>query len=397
MIPAIRQKFNANFTDTKYQALLAELETLFPGDNAFKSAETPVFIPRDFKQHIEQAAREIFDFIKKPNFKELTQAALPKGLPCKNEGNHPECLVLDFGACEIDGLLIPQLIEMQGFPSLFAYQVFQDRVYRKHFDIPKNFKIYFSNQNESLYLELLRKIIIADCNQDEVVLLEIYPEKQKTRVDFKATTKLLGISIVCLSKIIQKGSDLFYELNGNLQQIKRIYNRVIFDDIEQQFPELNEKAHQVFYESNVKFVPHPAWFYRISKYTLPFIESRYVPKTFFLNQLSNIPTNLEDYVLKPLFSFAGQGVKIHVTKSDIEQINDKENWILQKKVNYKPIIQTPDGMAKFEIRLFIFWPEDASEPTLISNLTRLSKGDMIGVRYNQDKTWVGSTTSYFEE
>ncbi len=396
MIPSIRQQYNAEFSPLKYQGLLDEFENLFPGDNAFKTAETPVFIAKNFKHHVEQAAKEIMDFIRKPNFKELTQPALPKGLCYKNEGSHPECLVMDFGVCEQDQELIPQLIEMQGFPSLFAYQVFQDWAFRTHFNIPQNFSIYLNNGTEDKYLDLLRKILIGSVKVEEVILLEIFPEKQKTRVDFTATTKLFGIPVVCLTKVIQKENDLFYEKEGQLIHIKRVYNRVIFDEIDQFYPELKAKAEQVIYNSNATFIPHPAWFYRISKYTLPFIQSKYVPKTYFLDQLDKIPDDLENYVLKPLFSFAGQGVKIHVTKNDLITVQDKSNWILQRKALYKPVIETPDGMAKVEIRLFIFWPEGAVEPTIIGNLTRLSKGDMIGVRYNQDKTWVGSSTSYFE-
>ena len=107
---------------------------------------------------------------------------------------------------------------------------------------------------------------------------------------------------------------------------------------------------------------HPNWFYRISKYTLPFIRHPYVPKTFFLNEIKEPPADLENYVLKPLFSFAGQGVVIDVTSKDIDNVRDPENWILQRKVKYADVIQTPDIPAKCRDKNFYFWKEGAARP-----------------------------------
>jgi hypothetical protein len=179
--------------------------------------------------------------------------------------------------------------------------------------------------------------------------------------------------------------------------VKRIYNRIIFDDLQQQSAEIQEKGKLLLSDLDVEWVPHPNWFYRISKYTLPFIDHPYVPKTWFLTDLTTIPSDLENYVLKPLFSFAGQGVVIDVTQADIDKVTDPQNWILQKKVKYADVIQTPDIPAKAEIRIFYFWKEGEARPIATNNLARLSKGKMIGVRYNQDKQWVGGTLVYFEE
>jgi len=98
-----------------------------------------------------------------------------------------------------------------------------------------------------------------------------------------------------------------------------------------------------------------------------------------------------------LFSFAGQGVVIDVTKEDIEAIQQPEHWILQRKVKYASCIQTPDEPAKAEIRLMYIWEEGKERPILATNLARLSKGKMIGVRYNKDKDWVGGSVAYFEQ
>ena len=160
---------------------------------------------------------------------------------------------------------------------------------------------------------------------------------------------------------------------------------------------MQEKGTIFFEELDVEWAPHPNWFYRISKYTLPLIKHPYVPPTFYLNEVTQIPADLENYVLKPLFSFAGQGVIIDVTKEDVDKVKDPENWILQRKVKYADIIQTPDIPAKAEIRMFYFWKDGAARPVAVNNLGRLSKGKMIGVRYNKDKEWVGGNFCYFEK
>ncbi|HVG41133.1 MAG TPA: hypothetical protein VM888_05930, partial [Chitinophagaceae bacterium] len=230
-----------------------------------------------------------------------------------------------------------------------------------------------------------------------VILLEIFPLKQKTRIDFFCTEKYIGIKTVCLTDIIQEGKDLYYMNEGKKTAIKRIYNRLIFDDLFQQPKEVQEKGKLFQQELNVSWVPHPNWFYRISKFSLPFIDHPYVPQTQFLHEVKTIPEDLENYVIKPLFSFAGQGVIIDVKKEDILAIKDPQNWILQRKVAYAAVIETKDEPAKGEIRIFYFWPEGADRPIATNNLARLSKGKMIGVRYNKDKTWTGGSFCLFEK
>jgi hypothetical protein len=285
---------------------------------------------------------------------------------------------------------------MQGFPSLFAYQVALAEISARHFPVPANFSNYLNGFNKETYLQLLKKIILGNHDPSQVILLEIFPEKQKTRIDFAATQQYTGVQAVCLTKIFHEGRKLFYENNGKKTEIKRIYNRVIFDDLQQQSPEVQKQGRILFEDLDVEWVPHPNWFYRISKYTLPFISHPYVPQTNFLSDIKKIPEDLHNYVLKPLFSFAGQGVIIDVTMNDIGNIPDPQNWILQRKVNYANVIETPDEPAKLEIRIFYFWEDGASRPVATTNLARLSKGKMIGVRYNKDKEWVGGSFCWFE-
>lgn len=400
MIPAIRSAYNEDFTAQKYKAFLDNLHAKYPGAIDFRVAETPVFINKAFKRKILSACESIVDVITRYNFKAVTARAIPPGIKVPGENNHSHFIAFDFAVCENEqGEPEPQLIEMQGFPSLFGFQVYLDDVVKKHFHIPSNYSPYLNELNRDSYLQLLKEIILADEQPENVVLLEIKPHEQKTRIDFYCTQNYLGIQPVCLTELIKKGNKLFYLRDGTKTPIRRIYNRVIFDDLQQQSTEIQEKGKIIFEDADVQWIPHPNWFYRISKYTLPYIRHPYVPKTRFLNEQRDIPTDLENYVLKPLFSFAGQGVVIDVTKENIENIPVKErnNWILQKKVNYADTIQTPDGRAKVEIRIFYFWKDGEARPIATHNLARLSKGKMIGVRYNEDKEWVGGSIAYFEQ
>ena len=395
MQPYLRRSFNDNFIPEKYHEYLQKIENLHPGSLEFRVAETPIFVPKDFTQKMLTACDDIIDVIVKPDFKSLTEKAIPKGLRVANETTHSDFIVFDFGVCEDEnGELEPQLIEMQGFPTIFAFQAFHTKLTREYAQIPATHNAYLNGYNEASYLQLLKEIIVADANPEQVILLEIYPEKQKTRIDFYCSENLLGITTVCLTKLIGEGNKLFYEKEGRKIEIKRIYNRLIFDDLQQQ--NIPGKIIDFSHEWEVEWVSHPNWFYRISKYTLPLIKNTYVPPTFYLNSLTEMPADLQNYVLKPLFSFAGMGVVIDVTKDDIDQIKDPENWILQRKVKYADVIQTPDGTAKAEIRLFYFWKDGWERPVGVHNLSRLSKGKMIGTRYNKDKTWVGGTVSFFE-
>jgi len=396
MVKELREAFNNSFTQERSDAFVSDLNSVH-GPLQFRMAETPIFVPKYFSDQMISACESIVDVIMRPDFKELTQNSIPKNLEVQHDDKRPECITFDFGVCMNEkNELEPQLIEMQAFPTLFAYEVLLDDVYHKHFSFPANYSSYLSNLTKESYLELLKNIILKNYPPENVILLEIFPEKQKTRIDFYCTQQYLGIKPVCVTELILKEKQLFYLNNGKETLIKRIYNRVIFDELLQQEAWVQQKAKVLFEDIEVEWMPHPNWFYRISKYTLPLIDHPNIPPTKYLNQIKEIPEDLENYVLKPLFSFAGQGVVIDVTPADIEKITDPENWILQKKVTYAPVIQTLDVPAKAEIRIFYFWPDDQDRPIPVNNLVRLSKGKMIGVRYNNDTTWTGGTLGFFE-
>lgn len=397
MVSSLRSSFNQNFTKEKYEAFLKDLDSLHPGQIEFRVSETPVFVDKIFAHKIIHACESIVDVICDTDFKKITEPAIPKGEKVPNENTISHMISFDFGVCINDnGELEPQLIEMQGFPTLYAFQVYYPEVLERHFTIPQNYSHYFNGYTKESYLKMLRELIVGKHKPEQVILLEIKPYEQKTRIDFFCTRDYTGIEPVCITELIREGKKLFYFKDGIKTEIKRVYNRIIFDDFKANRASLGNVV-DITDDLDVEWMPHPNWFYRISKFTLPFIKHPFVPETFFLNEIKQLPGDLKNYVLKPLFSFAGQGVKIDVTKEDIDAIEHPEDFILQRKVKYADVIPTPDIPAKVEIRMMYVWKDGDARPHLATNLARMSKGKMIGVRYNKDKEWVGGTVAYFEQ
>lgn len=396
MLSAVRQQYNASFSQSQYEAMIADIHRQFPDQLEFRVAETPVFVPKSLKNKLFDACESIVDVIVRPDFKELTKGAIPKGQSVPNENNHSSFLAIDFAVClDEEGNPTPQLIELQGFPSIFGFQSFVSEQYRKFFQVPEQLANIFGGEGIDYYTAELRRLIVGDEKPEHVILLEIFPETQKTRIDFVVTEKMLGVKAVCYTKIKKNGRKLFYEADGQLIEIKRIYNRLIFDDLGN-YPDLKTEFNFTD-DVDVTWVGHPNWFFRISKYTMPFLESPFVPQTRFVSDYQGVfPNDLENYVLKPLFSFAGSGVNLHVKLSDLESLQDPQHYILQRKVKYEPVIEALEGKVKCEIRMLYIWHEQDERPKLLTNLARLSRGEMIGVRFNKDFDWVGGSTCFME-
>ena len=398
MIASLRNAFNAQFTEEKYNGMLRDIITQFDYTPKFKISETPVFIPKKLKTQLVEACEDIMKVIDQPNFRELTEGAFFKdSMKVPNEGEHSKFIQLDFGVClDENGELTPKLIELQGFPSLYCFQEVLGRAYRKHYDaIPPDFSQHLNGISSEDYIELLRTEIVGETDPKQVILLEIEPEQQATAVDFYATQALLGIKVLCISKLIKRGKQLFYlDDKGTEIQVLRIYNRIIFDELDQRQDLV--RAYDFKDDVDVEWIGHPNWFFRISKYTMPLLKGDYVPKSYYLDKIETMPTDLENYVLKPLYSFAGAGVQIHVDQAMIDAVEDKSNYLLQEKVAYAPIIETMDEPAKCEIRMMMLHNGKTNKTQIVSNLMRLSKGEMVGVKYNKDKTWVGGSTGFFE-
>ena len=396
MHKAARKTYNEAFTEELYQHMQGTIEQDFPGELDFRVAESPVFVPLALKEKLIHACESFIDVMVADDFKAKTERAIPTDQRVPNENAHTSFLAIDFAVCQDEqGTLTPQLIELQGFPSLMAYQGYLAEVFKSHFPIPDSFTYAFGVDSYEEYVEDLRRLIVGNENPENVILLEIYPKKQKTRVDFAVTEQMLGVKAVCYTDLIKEGRKLYYEKEGRKIQVNRIYNRLIFDDLTN-FPDLKSQ-YKFTDDVDVTLVGHPNCFYRISKFTLPLLHSPYVPETRYLSDFQgNFPTDLENYVLKPLFSFAGTGVQLHVTPEDLAKIPDPANYILQRKVKYEPVVQAPDALIKCEIRMLYIWPDDAPRPHLWASLSGLSRGEMVGVRFNKDLTWVGGSACFFE-
>lgn len=394
MISTLREQFNRDFDPKKYQNLVDDIAHTYGHRPPFRIAETPIFIDHPLRDRLVQACEDIVDVVVRPDFLEQSQSALLAGQVVPDETEHTTFLQMDFGLCKAeDGSLTPQLIETQGFPSLYFFQEAVAQAYRTHFGVPDEYLSLFGGLNSETYREKLREIIVGDHNPENVIILEVEPEKQVTAIDFYIAKKWLGIEAVCVSEVIKEGRKLYYKKDGRKIKIERIFNRVIFDELIRR-----DDLPRQFYlteEADVEWIGHPNWFFRISKHTLPLINSPYSPKAYLLSELDEYPDDLHNYVLKPLYSFAGTGVIIHINRFDLEAIEDPENYILQRKVEYAPIVPTPDVPAKVEVRMMMLWERGAERPYLVNNLVRLSKGQMVGVRYNRDKTWVGGSVGFF--
>lgn len=391
-----RYTFNNHFSNENYQSLIASVHKDFPGVLDFRIAETPVFLTDDFIEKCRSAGEEIIDFIIQPDFKKNTEKAIPIGMFTPNEDDCPQLLSIDFAISQNEmGELTPYLIELQGFATLFNYQSYLADKYITHFNLPDTLTPYFNGLEREDYLSLLEKTLLASLPPEEVILLELFPDKQKTRIDFVLAKEHFGIETVCLTKIVKKDRNLFYQKNGKLQKISRIYNRVILDELAT-YKDLDLSFHFTE-EVDVSWVSHPNWFFRISKYLLPLLSGKYIPESYFLSDYDLQKSAIDQYVLKPLYSFAGSGVDLHPTKEKLYNILEKDQYLMQRKINYEPVIESLDGKVKAEVRLMYLWDKTKSRPTLATNITRLSRGEMIGVRYNHSFDWVGGTIGFSQK
>ncbi len=394
VVPQLREQFNRQFTEAAYEGFLRSLEEEVGGPIEFRVCETPVFLPSELLAEMQQAAVEIIEQLRTPAYLELSNRAIPQAFNAPNEGGHPTFIQVDFAVTRDEGgELSPKLIELQGCASLYAYQLVLAQMFQRHYRL-NGLKYLCGELTEESYLSLFRRSVLGPYSPRQVILMEIEPERQKTRPDFLLTEKLLGVPTVAITNVKKRDSRLYYYHEGRELEVRRIYNRVIVD-------ELIRKG--VLYqfdfrdELDVEWAGHPNWFFRISKFSIPFLKHPTVPRASFLSQLECDPECLDQYVLKPLFSFAGTGVKVNVTHADLEAIAEREraNYLLQEKIVYAPVITTHDEPSKVEIRLMFFWPDEDAEPTLALTLARLSKGEMSGVDFNKNKTWVGSSVCFW--
>lgn len=389
MVPELRRAYNAAFSEERYRALLRDLETQCGAPVAFAVSETPLFLSGEITEELQKAAWEILETVTSEDYLRQTGRAVPAELAVPGEDAQPVFLQIDFALAREGEKIVPRLIELQAFPSLYGFQWLLDQAFRRHFDIPADLSPYFDGLDERTYVDRLREVIVGDCDPREVILLEVDPEHQKTRCDFVATEKLLGIATVCPRDVRERDGRLVY---GDDIPIKRIYNRVIFDELQRKGLTFDHLFRRDVRELGAEWVGHPNWYLKISKFSLPFLHTPYAPEAHFVSELPEVPADLEDWVLKPLFSFAGLGVELGPSPERLRGLENPADWLLQRKIEYAPVVETLDVPAKAEVRMMFVWKD--GRPRLVNNLVRLSKGKMMGVDFNKNKTWVGGSLGY---
>ncbi len=394
MRPDLQRAFIGRVTDASYELFKTELQASLGMEIAFRICEMPIFVSHDFRRDLETAAVEIIQQCIRPTYLAKTDRTLTPETTVRNENDRPLFSVVDFAVCQTEhGDWVPKLIELQGFPSLFGYQYLYASRMREAYEMWEATP-FFSELDHDRYINLLRESIYGAHSPEEVALVEVDPEAQKTRPDFIAMEQLIGLRTVNIRHIVKDGRKLFVRSeDGSLSPLKRIFNRAIVDELNDLGVELNFSWND---DLDVEWAGHPNWYFRISKYSLPYLDHPAVPKTSFLSDLAELPVDMDRYVLKPLYSFAGKGVNISPTHDDVSAIpvDQRENWVLQEKVTYAECIETPYGYNKVEIRVMLLWPDTLDAPIPVMALGRSGRGSLMGARYNTDP-WTGSTGCLF--
>jgi hypothetical protein len=391
MIPSYRQDFNARFTPEKYEQLRREMASRCGMEVPFALCETPCFFPGELVVRMSEDGKALIrQLVENPEYRTRSDASIPPKFRVPNESPHPMFIQVDFGLVrDTAGELQPKLVELQAFPSLYAYQPVLAQAYIDVFGLDPKLRYYLNGLDSASYRRLLRDAIVAGHDPANVILMEVHPEEQKTRPDFLMTEKLLGIRTVCITRIRKQGRRLFYEEAGKQVPIERIYNRAIVDELERKGIDLPFDFRD---DLDVEWAGHPNWYFRMSKYSIPYLKHPSVPRTWFLDQLPEVPADLDNFVLKPLYSFAGLGVVIAPSRADIDAIPPakRSEYILQERLNFTPVVETPYGTTKAELRIMYVW---LSELVPVMTIVRMGRGLMMGVDHNKNMAWVGSSAA----
>lgn len=389
MLPELRKRFNAQWRPERYAEFLRQIDGLAGTHVGFRCSETPVFFPKPLLDKMARYGRELYQQLAyNREYRRASECAIPAPFRVPNEAEHPLFVQADFGLVrEPDGTLEPKLVEIQGFPSLYAFQPALAEVYRQVYDIDQNLRTFLGDLDHDSYMNLLRRVILGEHAPENVILLEIDPYEQKTLADFLLTRKLLGVRIAPIGQINKRGRKLYFEDT----EVKRIYNRAIVDELVRK----NVQADFEFTDDlEVEWAGHPNWYFRLSKFSLPWFQHICVPETRFLSDVKHLPDDLHDWVLKPLYSFAGMGVKISPSKDEIHAIpeNERPDFILQRRMDFVPTLETPSGMTKVETRIMYIWD---GELRPVTTIIRTGRGKMMGVDFNKNLDWVGASAGFY--
>jgi len=389
LIPSHRRRFNQNYSEATYARFLALLEERCGEPVPFRHSETPCFIPGSLIDTMASYGREMVEqLLANPEYERKSRAAIPPEYNVPGEDSVPMFVQADFG---LDAELRPQLVEIQGFPTLYAYQPLLAESYRAAYGIDASLHALPGGMDAQEYRALLGEAIVGRHDPANVVLLEIDPMHQKTRHDFLVTEQEYGVRAVDISSVVKEGNRLFYHRDGKLTPIRRIYNRTIVDElVRKQVP----MAFDFRDELDVEWAGHPNWFFRLSKFSLPYLDHPAVPNTRFLDRAQDI-ARPEDYVLKPLYSFAGAGVIVGPTAAQLAAVPEQQRsqYILQERVDFRPVVDTPFGPTKMEIRIMYIWLDRLRA---VNTIIRMGRGAQMGVDHNKGFAWVGASAGFID-
>ena len=449
MIAELRAQFNSAYRAEGYHELLRELNLRCGTEVKFRVAETPVFLPAAMLTEMAAVGalmlKRLLDW---PGYLDQARASIPAGYRVAGASAHPHFLTADFALVHAPGqaadqvadqaqaasgksghgqsaTLVPRLVEIQAFPSVFAYQAILNRTYAEVFGIDETLGIFLGGLTEDGFWEMLQKTVLGEHKPLNVVLLEVDPMHQKTLPDFLLMRERFGLPIVDIATVVPIGRKLHYrDAAGGLVPIHRIYNRAIADEMIARRIELPFRLTD---DWDVEWAGHPNWYFLISKYSVPWLSKlrtgadavgKYVPPAVFLDDFLSesgyaelreagveLPSDEEDdpagviykdLLLKPLFSFAGKGISFAPSRADLLAIDPGErgNYLLQERMHFVPTIDTPHGLTQAEIRILYLWP-DGGELTPAICLVRLGRGKMMGVDHNRDLEWVGGSAAFW--
>jgi hypothetical protein len=409
LIKELRSRFNQNYTPEQYQRLIQGLEAKLGASLGFRVAETPCFLPKELLDRCAAVGAELTHrLVGDHAYLEAALAAIPEGFRMPGLGKHPHFMTVDFGLVrESDGTVSPKLVELQAFPSVYAYQDAMCQAYREAYALPPGLAHYLSGHTEISYWELLRRTILGHHAPENVVLTEVEPTRQKTYPDFALTAEKLGIRIVDIAKLMIQRSGtkdtarVFYQDqstdSSRLIPVHRIYNRAIVDEIVTKGIKLPFRYDELL---DVEWAGHPNWYFAISKFSLPYLQHQAVPQAYFLEDwLRGAAPSLprSEWVLKPLFGFAGRGIEFAPRDEQLHAIapEERRSYLMQQRMQFAPVIDTPFGPTQAEVRILYLWP-DGKELEPVLSLTRLGRGKMMGVDHNRNQEWVGGSAAFYQ-
>ncbi|HEY7476582.1 MAG TPA: hypothetical protein VH679_16290 [Vicinamibacterales bacterium] len=387
MIAVHRRRYNREFSAGRHSAFVSELERRCGGPIDFRLSETPCFLPASLMSKLVGVAHELLgQLLQQPAYRAAADAVVPAAFRLQSGEALPTFVQVDFGLVETPAGIEGRLVELQAFPSLYAFQARLGELSRERYGFPE-LTPYLDGLDDASYVRAVGQAIVGGHDPAEVVLLEIDPEHQKTRPDFAVTEQLWGVRAVDVSEIEQRGRDLYVKRDGRSTRISRIYNRMIPDELVRKgltlpFDPASDLA--------VEWAGGPDWFFRISKFSIPWLRHPWVPKTHYLDELQTLPDDRDNWLLKPLFSFAGGGIVFAPCDEDIAAIpsSARHDYILQERVRFTPLIDTPHGPTQVELRIMMIREGDRFRAVL--PLARMGRGRMMGVDHNKGLEWVGA-------